>query len=42
MHNGKPAVYVQQGTEFIMRQIEVGKRNDADIVVLNGLQAKAK
>jgi len=36
---GKPAVYVQHGESFTMRQIEVGKRNDADIVVLKGLKA---
>lgn len=36
--NGKPAVYVQKGQEFLIRQIEVGKRNDDDLVVLNGLK----
>ena len=36
---GKPAVYVQRGESFTMRQIEVGKRNDSDIVVLKGLKA---
>jgi HlyD family secretion protein len=35
--NGKPAVYVQKGDGFVLRQIEVGKRNDADLVVLKGL-----
>src|SRR6202171_3229384 len=39
LHNGKPAVYVQNGQEFAIRTIEVGKRNDADIVVLKGLRA---
>jgi multidrug efflux pump subunit AcrA (membrane-fusion protein) len=39
LHNGKPAVYVQNGQEFAIRTIEVGKRNDADIVVLKGLKA---
>jgi RND family efflux transporter MFP subunit len=39
VHAGKPAVYVQHGEHFTMRQIEVGKRNDADIVVLKGLNA---
>ena len=36
---GKPAVYVQHGETFTMRQIEVGRRNDTDIVVLKGLKA---
>ncbi|MEO8027668.1 MAG: efflux RND transporter periplasmic adaptor subunit [Bryobacteraceae bacterium] len=35
--NGKPAVWVQKGETFVIRQIEVGKRNDADIIVLKGL-----
>jgi multidrug efflux pump subunit AcrA (membrane-fusion protein) len=35
---GKPAVYVQRGQEFLIRQIEVGKRNDTDMVVLKGLR----
>ena len=35
--NGKPAVYVQKGNDFVLRTIEVGKRNDTDIVVLKGL-----
>jgi multidrug efflux pump subunit AcrA (membrane-fusion protein) len=39
VHAGKPAVYVQHGENFTIRQIEVGKRNDADIVVLKGLKA---
>ncbi len=37
VHNGKPAVYVQQGQKFEIREIEVGKRNDNDLVVLSGL-----
>jgi HlyD family secretion protein len=37
--NGKPAVYVQKGDGFVLRPIEVGKRNDTDLVVLKGLQA---
>lgn len=37
-HNGKPAVYVQKGQEFAVREIEVGKRNDTDIIVLKGLR----
>ena len=40
VHNGKPAVYVQQqGPDFVIRTIEVGKRNDTDLVVLKGLKA---
>jgi multidrug efflux pump subunit AcrA (membrane-fusion protein) len=37
MHNGKPAVYVQKGDKFEIRQIEVGKRNDTDMVVVSGV-----
>jgi hypothetical protein len=36
--NGKPAVYVQKGQQFLTRAIEVGKRNDEDLVVLKGLK----
>jgi len=36
--NGKPTVYVQKGQRFQTRTIEVGKRNDEDLVVLKGLQ----
>lgn len=38
MHQGKPAVYVQKGQNFEIRMIEVGKRNDTDMVVLSGLK----
>jgi len=38
MSNGKPAVYVQKGDKFLLRPIEVGKRNDTDMVVLKGLR----
>lgn len=38
MLNGKPAVYVQKGQRFLTRAIEVGKRNDEDLVVLKGLK----
>jgi len=38
MHNGKPAVYVQKGQQFEVRNIEVGKRNDTDIVVVSGVK----
>lgn len=34
---GRPAVYVQKGDGFVLRVIEVGKRNDAEIQVLKGL-----
>ena len=34
---GKPAVYVQIGKNFVVRQIQVGKRNDDDIIVTGGL-----
>jgi HlyD family secretion protein len=36
--DGKPAVYIQQGQHFLTRKIEVGKRNEDDIVVLGGLK----
>jgi HlyD family secretion protein len=36
--NGKPTVYVQKGQQFSTRTIEVGKRNDDDLVVLSGLK----
>lgn len=39
MHNGKPAVWVQSGQNFQIRPIEVGKRNDTDLVVLKGLKS---
>lgn len=39
VYRGKPAVYVQHGAGFTLRPIEVGKRNDTDIVVLSGLKA---
>jgi HlyD family secretion protein len=35
---GKPAVYVQKGEQFVLRTIEVGKRNDREIVVTSGLE----
>jgi RND family efflux transporter MFP subunit len=37
-HNGRPAVYVQKGRNFSIRSIEVGKRNEDDIVVTSGLK----
>jgi hypothetical protein len=36
--NGKPAVYVEVGQQFAVREIEVGKRNDEDEVVTGGLK----
>ncbi len=38
MRAGKPAVWVQKGQEFQVRQLEVGKRNDTDMIVLKGLK----
>lgn len=35
---GKPAVYVQSGKNFVLRQIQVGRRSDDDIIVLGGLR----
>jgi len=37
LHNGKPAVWVQKGKKFEIREIEVGKRNETDIAVTSGL-----
>jgi multidrug efflux pump subunit AcrA (membrane-fusion protein) len=36
--DGKPAVYVQIGKDFVVRPIQVGKRNDEDIIVTGGLR----
>jgi HlyD family secretion protein len=38
LRNGKPAVYVQKGRQFLTRTIEVGQRNDDDLVLLKGLK----
>ena len=35
---GKPTVFVQNGTAFVRRSIEIGKRNDDDLVVTRGLK----
>jgi multidrug efflux pump subunit AcrA (membrane-fusion protein) len=35
---GKPAVYVQKGQEFSTRTIQVGRRNEEDLVVVGGLK----
>jgi RND family efflux transporter MFP subunit len=36
--NGKPAVYVQSGQQFLVRYIQIGKRNDEDLMVTSGLK----
>lgn len=36
--DGKPAVYVQIGKNFVVRPIQVGARNDDDIIVTSGLK----
>ncbi len=38
LQNGKPHVWVQRGQGFETRAIEVGKRNETDIIVLKGLR----
>jgi HlyD family secretion protein len=38
LSKGKPTVYVQKGENFVVRQIEVGKRNETEIVVTKGLK----
>jgi len=38
VHQGKPAVWVEKGQGFEIRRIEVGKRNDSDMVVTSGLR----
>jgi len=36
--DGKPAVYLQKGKDFVVRGIRVGKQNDEDIIVTGGLK----
>jgi multidrug resistance efflux pump len=36
--NGKPIVYVQSGTGFVVRPITIGKRNESEVVVTSGLK----
>jgi hypothetical protein len=36
--NGRPAVYVQSGQQFRLRYIQIGKRNDEDLMVTSGLK----
>jgi RND family efflux transporter MFP subunit len=38
LQKGKPAVYIQKGQQFLTRTIEVGRRNEEDLVVLRGLK----
>lgn len=38
LQKGKPAVYVQKGQQFSTRTIQVGRRNEEDLVVLGGLK----
>jgi len=38
LEKGKPAVYVQQGQAFVKRTLEVGRRNEEDLVILKGLK----
>jgi RND family efflux transporter MFP subunit len=38
VNKGKPSVWVQKGKGFEIRTIEVGKRNETDIVVVSGLK----
>jgi len=35
--DGKPAVFLQKGKDFVARNIQVGKQNDEDIIVTGGL-----
>jgi len=36
--NGKPAVWVKTGEKFELRNIEIGKRNETEVVVTGGLK----
>ncbi len=36
--NGKPAVYIQKGATYELREVKVGKRNDDDVVIVGGLK----
>jgi len=38
LSNGQPAVYVQRGHDFELHAIKVGKRNETDMVVTEGLK----
>jgi len=37
-NKGKPVVYVQNGKGFTMRQIQVGRQNEDELVVTHGLR----
>ncbi len=36
--DGKPAVYVESGKDFKVKQIEVGRQNDEEVIVTGGLK----
>lgn len=38
LKDGKPMVWLQRGARFVPTEIEVGDRNDNDILVLSGIQ----
>lgn len=38
VNRGKPSVWIQRGTGYQIREIEVGRRNDNEIVVSKGLK----
>lgn len=37
LDHDKPAVWIQKGQDFVIRHIEVGKRNETDLIVKSGL-----
>jgi hypothetical protein len=37
-NKGKPVVYVQNGKGFTMRQIQIGRQNEDELVVTGGLK----
>ena len=38
MSRGKPSVYLQRGQEFLLVPVEVGARNEKDIIIVKGLK----
>ncbi len=38
MSRGKPSVYIQRGQEFLLVPVEVGARNDKEIIIVKGLK----
>jgi HlyD family secretion protein len=38
MSKGKPSVYIQRGQEFVLVPVEVGARNDKEIIITKGLK----